>query len=355
MDVSSRLKRLERVVDGHHAADGSDFDYELSAAYLLKATTFRPEIGVICGSGLSGLSACIEESVTVNYADIPGFPQATVPGHFGELVFGTIGGIQVVCMRGRFHYYEGNSMSTVVLPVRVMRLMGVKLLIVTNAAGGLNPDYKVGDIAIIQDHFGGPVIAGNHPLRGLNNDSMGPRFPSVSDAYDEKLQDIALRVSEKLNLTPIMRPNATYCFVAGPSYESRAECRFLRQIGGDSVGMSTVPEIIAAKHAGMKILCLSLITNKVVVDKSDAVAASHEEVLEAVKTSGKHVESIVKAFITKENLAAYLEVLPKVSYTPRPKKAAASSSTSGLFTGAAAVTAAALLAVGAFALFAKKK
>lgn len=350
MELSSRLARLERVVDGHHS---HGYDYEDAAAYLLGRTSFRPEIGIICGSGLSGLSACIDNSVTVNYEDIPGFPQATVPGHFGELVFGTIGGIQVVCMRGRFHYYEGNSMSTVVLPVRVMRLLGVKLLIVTNAAGGLNPAYNVGDIAIIQDHFGGPVIAGNHPLRGLNNDSMGPRFPSVSDAYDEVLQDKVLSISEKLKLKSIMRPNATYCFVSGPSYESMAECRFLRLIGGDSVGMSTVPEIIAAKHAGMKILCLSLVTNKVVCVKNEFAPASHQEVLEAVEASGKHVESIVKAFISKENLGDYLEILPKVNYSPKPRKVASSSYFSSYF-GVAAVSLTTLAVIGCFTFLVKR-
>lgn len=128
--------------------------YEKAANYLKANTTFRPEVGIICGSGLSGLSKALENSVTFNYEDIPGFPAATVPGHFGELVFGTMGGVQVVCMRGRFHYYEGNSMETVVMPVRAMRLLGVKLLIVTNAAGGLNPNFNVGDIMVIQDHFG---------------------------------------------------------------------------------------------------------------------------------------------------------------------------------------------------------
>lgn len=300
-----------------------EHDYETAAAYLLKTLKAKnhalPVIGVICGSGLSGLSKCIDKSssLTVNYEDIPGFPLATVAGHMGELVFGTIGGIEIVCMRGRFHYYEGNAMATVGMPVRVMRLLGVKLLVVTNAAGGLNPDYNVGDIAVIQDHFGMPLLAGNHPLRGTNNESLGPRFPAVSDAYDEELQSILLKCATKLNLSNYIRPNATYCFVAGPAYESKAECRFLRSIGGDTVGMSTVPEVIAAKHAGMKILCLSLVTNKVVFSKQETVHASHQEVLQAVETSGKRVEALVTAFITKENLDAYLQDLPTMTYTPK--------------------------------------
>ena len=149
------------------------------ASHLLNRIKDRPVVGVICGSGLSNLSDCLEYPQTFQYKDIPGFPMATVPGHAGELVFGTTGGVTVVCMRGRFHYYEGNSMETVILPVRVMRLLGVKLLVVTNAAGGLNPIYNIGDIMVIQDHFGMPAIAGNHPLRGLNDDAIGPRFPAV--------------------------------------------------------------------------------------------------------------------------------------------------------------------------------
>lgn len=300
-------------------------DYEEAAAYLLTVLKQKkrgnPVIGVICGSGLSGLAKCIDpsSSVTVNYENIPGFPQATVAGHMGEMVFGTIGGMEVACLRGRFHFYEGNSMSTVGLPVRVMRLLGVKLLVVTNAAGGLNPSYNVGDIAIIQDHFGLPLIAGNHPLRGSNDDALGPRFPAVSDAYDEVLQTLIMKCAAKLDLTKFLRPDATYCFVSGPAYESRAECRFLRNsIGGDTVGMSTIPEIITAKHAGMKILCLSLVTNKVVFEKQkDTVHASHKEVLDAVETSGKRVEALVTALITKENLGDYLEQQPSFKWQPK--------------------------------------
>ena len=291
-------------------------EYEIAANYLLQATSYRPEIGSICGSGLSNLSKQLSDTVTINYESIPGFPEATVPGHSGELVFGTIGGIQCVCMRGRFHYYEGNSMNTVVLPVRAMRLLGVKLLIVTNAAGGLNRDYKVGDIMVIRDHFGVPCIAGNSPLVGHNDDKLGPRFPSTSDAFDEKLQDIVMKVSKENNISPYIRTGGTYCFVSGPAYESKAECRFLRLVGGDSVGMSTVPEILAAKHCGMKILGLSFITNKVVFSEDDALpAASHAEVLQAVIDSGKRIELLVKMFVLDKDLKDYLMKLPSLPYT----------------------------------------
>eukprot|EP01036_Dinobryon_divergens_P032360 gene32360-41927_t len=285
--------------------------YEAAAAYLLKRTSARPVVGIICGSGLSGLSKSLVQSETINYSDIPGFSKVTVAGQMGELVFGTIGGISCVCMRGRFHYYEGNSMEQVVLPVRTMRLIGVRLLVVTNAAGGLNQSFNVGDIMVIQDHFGLPSIAGCTPLRGENNDRLGPRFPSLSDAYDEKLQAMVLDAAEKLQLGQRVRKNGTYCFLSGPTYETKAECRFLRSVGGDAVGMSTIPEVIAAKHCGMKILGLSLITNKVIGENSpDSVPASHAEVLAAVQASGLHVENIVKTIMTADIVGAYLQTVP---------------------------------------------
>ena len=224
-----------------------------------------------------------------------------------------------MCMRGRFHYYEGNSMEVVITPVRVFRLLGVKILVVTNAAGGLNPIYNVGDIMVIQDHFGMPAIAGNHPLRGINDEEVGPRFPAVSDAYDEGLQRVVATCARELNISRVLRQDGTYCFVSGPAYESRAESRFLRSIGGDSVGMSTVPEVLAAKHCGMKVLGLSLITNKVVMDRSQTLHATHTEVLENVQSSGRNVLALVKAFISKEKIGDYLNALPDA---PLPRKPA---------------------------------
>lgn len=207
-------------------------------------------------------------------------------------------------------------MSTVVMPVRAMRLIGVKFLIVTNAAGGLNPEFSVGDIMIIQDYFALPCMSGNNPLVGPNDDKLGPRFPSCSDAFDESIQDIVLKVGGELGYTNTLRPNGTYCFVSGPQYEMKAEARFLRSIGGDSVGMSTIPEVIAAKHCGMKILGLSLITNKVLVGKSDLPPASHAEVLAAVEQSGKKVEALVKSIALTKDLKEYIEKLPAVTYKP---------------------------------------
>lgn len=291
--------------------------YQIAANYLLNRVPNRPQIGIVCGSGLSGLSKSIDNPNTIKYEDVPGFPSTTVAGHKGELVFGTINGIEVVCMGGRFHFYEGNPMQTVALPSRVMRLLGVRLLIVTNASGGLNPTYNAGDISIIQDHFAAPLIAGMNPLVGPNDDSLGPRFPAVSDTYDPELQKITMKCAKELAIKGI-HENGTYCFVSGPSYESMAECKFLRSIGGDMVGMSTVPEIIAAKHVGMKVLGLALITNKVVLEKQEeTVHCSHAEVLEAVTNSGKRVENLVKAIISKEMIGNYLDKLPAVNYVPK--------------------------------------
>ena len=237
------------------------------------------------------------------------------------LTLNNIGDVECVCMRGRFHYYEGNDMTKVVLPVRVMRQLGVKLIIVTNAAGGLNPEFNVGDIMIIQDHFGLPCVAGNTPLRGINDETLGPRFPAVSDAFDEKLQDFVVECSKKLGIEKLIRKDGTYCFVSGPQYESKAESRFLRNaVNGDAVGMSTIPEVLAAKHCGMKILGLSLITNKVVVSKEQKVHATHKEVLEATEKSGKYVEDIVKELFQNAKLLEYLKALPDVPPAPAPKK-----------------------------------
>lgn len=171
-------------------------------------------------------------------------------------------------------------------------------------------------------------MAGNHPLRGVNDDALGPRFPSISDAYDERLQQMVVDAAADLNLTYKVRPDGTYCFVSGPCYESKAECRFLRSLGGDTVGMSTVPEVIAAKHCGMKILGLSLVTNKVVVGKEQTPAASHAEVLEAVEASGMHVEAIVRRVISKQVIGAYLAALPVFNYVAVPNAHAAPAAAS---------------------------
>lgn len=302
--------------------------YYQAAEYLLQRTGCHPEVGIICGSGLSGLSDTLSNRQSIPYTDIPGFPQTSVQGHVGEMVFGQLGGISSVCLRGRFHFYEGHGMDSVTLPVRVMRLLGVKLLIVTNAAGGLNPMYKVGDIAIIRDHLGLPIMAGQSPLRGPNDDLLGPRFPAMSDAYSPEVTDIIFSCAKELGLESVVRNNATYCFVSGPAYESIAEAKWLRSMGGDAVGMSTVPEVVAAKHCGMTVVGMSLITNNVVIDYNDTNHASHEEVLAAVNTSGRNVQAIVTALVSKERIGKLLSNIPSSNALALKKKAESTSTKS---------------------------
>lgn len=277
-----------------------------------------PEVGVICGSGLGGLADTVEEGarVDISYSDIPNFAQSTVQGHAGKLVFGYLGGSKTpsVLMVGRVHFYEGHNIDKTAFPVRVLKLLGVKVVIVTNAAGGLNPNFRVGDICLLNDHINLPGLAGIHPLRGPNAEEFGPRFPPLSDAYDLELRKFAHIAYKKLELSiPSRRLHeGVYAFVSGPSFETRAECRMLRTMGADVVGMSTVPEIIVARHAGMRILAMSLVTNQAVLEpgpRGDAPiegdvqkimelgAANHLEVLEAGKMAANDMQNLVRLVV----------------------------------------------------------
>jgi purine-nucleoside phosphorylase len=299
--------------------------YRVAAAYLKKKLeTFglpSPSVGIICGSGLSGLSSALEgETLTIHYGNIPGFPShCTIDGHEGEVVFGMLDGVSTMCFRGRFHSYEGHDMKTVVLPVHVMRCLQVRLVIVTNAAGGLNPAYSVGDVVAVSDHVAIPQIAGKNPLIGPNDDELGPRFPPMSNAYPEELRNLVYKAADELGFNFVRKEGACYCFASGPMYESRAECRFLRNLGGDMVGMSTIPEITAAHHCGMKIICLSLITNKVIIAGDEGPAASHAEVLDAVNRRAIEMQSLVKriVFILNKGILPDLPELPPVSLETR--------------------------------------
>ena len=246
---------------------------------------------------------------------IPGFPEPSVAGHAGEMVFGKLEGLNAVCLRGRFHGYEGHDMKTIVLPVRVMRCLGVKFLIVTNAAGGLNPSYSVGDVICVMDHLALPMLSGAmNPLIGPNDAELGPRFPPTSNCYDSKLQELVLSSAKSLGMESFIRENGTYCFVSGPQYESKAECRFLRSTGGDCVGMSTIPEVVAAHHCGMKVLCLSLVTNKVIMSGDEGPAASHQEVLDAVNARSIQMQSLVKGIVREcTEFINMMQNLPRIS------------------------------------------
>jgi len=287
--------------------------YKCAAAYLAKHAVLKPKVGIICGSGLSGLSKAMTETQVFKYEDIPGFPQTHVPGHVGELVFGLLGGVPTVCMRGRFHFYEAHPMSKVVMPVRAMRCLGVKVLIVTNAAGGINPNFNVGDVMCMTDHISVPCLAGFHPLAGPNDAALGPRFTPTSNAYSKEIQDLVTKSAAKLGFN-FLQPGGCYAMVSGPTYESTTEAKWLRALGVDSVGMSTVPEIIAAHHCGMKVIGLSLITNKVVMPGDKGPAASHEEVLEETAKRAEQMQALVRQIVSfvGEDMLPGLPDLPQI-------------------------------------------
>ncbi len=227
------------------------------AVSFLKGRIKRPPaVVIILGTGLGSLIDSMEVDVQLPYQDIPHFPQSTVPGHHGNLVFGTLSGRDVAVLQGRFHYYEGYSTRELTLPLRVLSLLGADILVLTNAAGGLNPDYTPGTIMVIRDHLN---FIGENPLRGANIEEWGPRFPDLSEPYDRALMGAAMGSAEKIHLTNVT--SGVYVAIPGPSLETPAETRFLRSAGADAVGMSSVPEVIVAKHAGMRVLALSAIAN----------------------------------------------------------------------------------------------
>lgn len=227
-----------------------------AVAFLRTKTSMQPPIGIILGTGLGGLAKEIKQEVVVDYEHIPHFPVSTVESHHGRLIFGTLGGKDVVAMQGRFHYYEGYTMQQVTFPVRVMKFLGVQTLLISNAAGGMNPQFRKGSVMVITDHIN---LLGDNPLIGPNDDSLGPRFPDMSEPYSRKLialaEDVALEKKIRVE-------RGVFVAVAGPNLETRAEYRFLRLIGADAVGMSTVPENIVAVHMGISVLGFSIITDE---------------------------------------------------------------------------------------------
>ncbi|MFD0694909.1 purine-nucleoside phosphorylase [Paenibacillus sp. GCM10027628] len=246
-----------------------------AAAYIRKETGIQPQIGLILGSGLGVLADLIEQPIVVDYARIPHFPVSTVEGHAGELVVGTIQGKQVLVMKGRFHAYEGYGAETVSFPVRVMKELGVKTLIVTNAAGGINTSYQVGDLMVISDHLN---LTFRNPLIGPNDNALGARFPDMSEAYSKRLRKLAHDVAASQSF---MLQEGVYVGLLGPNYETPAEIRMFRTLGGDAVGMSTVPEVIVARHAGIEVLGFSCISNMAsgILDQP----LSHDEVMETTE------------------------------------------------------------------------
>jgi purine-nucleoside phosphorylase len=263
-----------------------------AAQFLKEKYANTPKIGLILGSGLGVLADEITNPVKIPYNGIPDFPVSTVEGHAGQLVFGTIQDIEVVAMQGRFHYYEGYSFEKVTFPVRVMKELGVEILIVTNAAGGVNKSFEPGDLMIITDHINN---MGSNPLIGPNDSRLGVRFPDMSEAYNKELRFLAKNIAEQLNMAI---KEGVYVGNTGPTYETPAEVRMIRAFGGDAVGMSTVPEVIVARHAGIKVMGISCISNMAagILDQP----LNHEEVIETtekVKANFlKYVKELIKQF-----------------------------------------------------------
>ncbi|MCP5072408.1 MAG: purine-nucleoside phosphorylase [Rhodobacteraceae bacterium] len=266
-----------------------------AVASLRRKTDFQAEIALVTGTGLAGLLDEIDVEMTIPYAQIEGFPVSTAPSHKGELVLGRLAGQPVIAQNGRFHLYEGWEADDVVFPVYVLRALGASSYVVTNAAGALNADYHVGDVMLIEDHMN---FMGVHPLAGPNEDSLGPRFPDMSRAYDPDLRAAARASADALGLT--LR-SGIYAGVHGPEFETSAERRFLRASGGDAVGMSTVPEVICAGHAGMRVLGFSAITNAA-TGNSDQQPDTLEEVLENAQLAAVKIRAVVLRMIKESGL-----------------------------------------------------
>lgn len=262
-----------------------------AADYIRSKSGVAPKIGLILGSGLGVLADHIEEAVSIAYKDIPYFPQSTVEGHAGELLIGKVQGTPVVLMKGRFHMYEGYGPELTAFPVRVMKALGVAKLLVTNAAGGINTSYKPGDLMLISDHIN---MTGRNPLAGPNDAEQGPRFPDMSEAYNRKLREIAKQVAKEKEV-PLQE--GVYVGLLGPSYETPAEIRMFRTLGADAVGMSTVSEVIVARHAGIEVLGISCISNMAagILDQP----LSHEEVIETTDRVREKFLNLVLGIIPK--------------------------------------------------------
>ena len=257
--------------------------------FLKEKGITNPDYGIILGTGLGNLVEKITIEIALPYEEIPNFPVSTVEGHSGELIFGTIGAQKIVAMRGRFHYYEGWTVDEAVFPVRVMKYLGVENLIVSNASGGVNPTFKVGDIMLITDHIN---FTPEHPLRGKNDERFGPRFVDMHEAYSKKMIARMEQIAQKMNI-PIQK--GIYLGLQGPTFETPAEYKMVKILGADAVGMSTVPEVIVAKHMGMSCFGISVITDLGVEGQVNEV--SHEEVQEVAKVSEKIVGKLVEAFV----------------------------------------------------------
>jgi purine-nucleoside phosphorylase len=276
--------------------DGADHAHTSSAVAAAVAavrahTSAVPEVAIILGTGLGALGDAIAVETTIDYDAIPGFPLSTVESHHGRLLLGTLGGKRVVAMQGRFHRYEGYSLQQVTFPVRVMQALGAQTLVVSNACGGMHPLWQAGDVMLMADHIN---LLGDSPLIGANDDALGPRFPDLSEPYDASLRALAREVAREAGIT--LR-EGTYVAVAGPALETRAEYRMLRAMGADVVGMSTVPEVIVAKHGGMRVLGVSIITDLCLPDALEP--ATLEKILKVAERAQPHLTAIVRGVLER--------------------------------------------------------
>ncbi|HUF37201.1 MAG TPA: purine-nucleoside phosphorylase [Anaerolineales bacterium] len=265
-----------------------------AADVVRRRITHRPKIGMILGSGLGGLAESVEGAEIVPYNELPNWPVSTVYGHSGRLVVGQLESQPVLVMQGRAHYYEGYPMPWTTFPVRVMRRIGIESLVITNAAGAVNPDYEPGDLMMLTDHLNLIGMAGPNPLRGPNLEAFGVRFPDMSQVYDRDYHSLARAAAEAAGVT---LHEGVYVALAGPSFETPADLRFLRMVGVDAVGMSTVPEAIVARHGGMRVLGISGISNKANLDGN--TETTHEEVLEAGRVLVPRLEAVIRGFLQR--------------------------------------------------------
>ncbi len=266
--------------------------FQEAADYISSRSSISPRISMVLGSGLNPLAERMEQTAVIPFTDIPHFPPTTVEGHAGRVVIGTLDGVPLLVMQGRYHFYEGYTMKQVTLPIRVMKTLGIEVVILTNAAGAINLDYRPGDLMLISDHIYLPGMTGNNPLMGPNDDEFGPRFPDMSYAYDPRFREIARKIAQEEGL-PLHE--GVYISLAGPSFETPAEVRFLRAIGADAVGMSTAPETVVAVHSGMRVVGISGISNA--APGALPSKTTHEEVLAAGKVLVPRMIAILRRLV----------------------------------------------------------
>ena len=282
---------LDVIEGAEHAHRLDEVGAAAAAIRAIAGNETAPEIAIVLGTGLGALGDAISVQSTVEYADVPGFPLSTVESHHGRLLLGTLGGKRVVAMQGRFHRYEGYSLQQVTFPVRVLQALGARTLVVSNACGGMRADWNAGDVMLIADHIN---LLGDSPLIGANDDSFGPRFPDMSEPYDESLRAIARAVAQERGIT--LR-EGVYVAVAGPNLETRAEYRMLRTCGADVVGMSTVPEVIVAKHGGMRVLGFSMITDMCLPDSLEP--ATLDKILAVARAAEPNLTALVRGVVER--------------------------------------------------------